>query len=60
MQPRSPVDEPHPVPAAPPIEDVPNFTSRRWHAEAWERERERELHAVERRGENAARHRKTF
>ncbi len=60
MQPKSPVDEPGPAPTAPHIDDVPNFTSRRWRAEAWERERERELHAVERRGENAARHRKTF
>jgi len=60
MQPRPPVDEPRPVPPAPRIEDTPNYTSRRWHAEAWERERERELHAVERRTENAPRHRKTF
>jgi hypothetical protein len=31
------------VPAAlPPLEDAPNYASRRWRAEAWERERERE------------------
>ena len=38
-------------------EDAPRFTSRSWRAEAWERERERELRAVERRPEIAARRR---
>jgi hypothetical protein len=28
--------------AAPVVDDAPNFSSRRWRAEAWERERERE------------------
>lgn len=60
MPPRPPVDEPRPLPPAPRIEDAPNYSSRRWRAEAWERERERELHAVERRSENVPRHRKTF
>ena len=27
--------------------DTPRYASRSWHAEAWERERERELRAVE-------------
>ena len=30
-------------------DEAPRFVSRNWRAEAWERERERELHAVERR-----------
>jgi hypothetical protein len=60
MPPRLPVDEPRSLPPAPHLEDVSSYTSRRSHAEAWERERERELHAVERRGESASRHRKTF
>jgi len=59
MPPR-PVDEPRPLPPAPRVEDTPNYSSRRWRAEAWERERERELHSVERRTENVPRHRKTF
>jgi hypothetical protein len=33
--------------AAPPLEDPPVYSSRRWRAEAWERERSRELRAVE-------------
>ncbi|MDR3792770.1 MAG: hypothetical protein P4L03_05240 [Terracidiphilus sp.] len=41
---------------APPPEP-PRFASRNWRAEAWERERERELRAVERRPEVAARRR---
>ena len=60
MQPRPPEEEPRPLTAAPRIEDAPNYASRRWRAEAWERERERELHAVEHRAESAPRHRKTF
>jgi hypothetical protein len=59
MQPRPPVVESRPLPPAPRIEDAPNYASRRWRAEAWERERERELHAVERRTD-VPRHRKTF
>lgn len=31
--------------AAPVVDDAPNFSSRRWRAEAWERERERERRA---------------
>jgi len=27
---------------APVVDPAPNYTSRHWHAEAWERERERE------------------
>jgi hypothetical protein len=33
---------------APPFDDSPRYASRNWHAEAWDRERERELRAVER------------
>lgn len=41
---------------APPAEQ-PRYTSRNWRAEAWDRERERELRAVERRPENTPRRR---
>jgi hypothetical protein len=27
------------------MDDAPNYASRRWRAEAWERERERERHS---------------
>jgi hypothetical protein len=40
-----------------PAEEPPRFASRSWRAEAWERERERELRAVERRPDKAARRR---
>jgi hypothetical protein len=60
LQARPPLIEPRPLAPAPRIEDAPNYSSRRWRAEAWERERERELHAVERRPESVPRHRKTF
>ena len=36
-------------------DDPPRFASRNWRAEAWERERERELRAVERRPDIARR-----
>ncbi len=39
------LQEPRPTVAAPMVEDAPNFSSRRWRAEAWERERERERHS---------------
>jgi hypothetical protein len=42
---------------APPFEDSPRYASRNWHAEAWDRERERELRAVERRPDIAVRRR---
>jgi hypothetical protein len=35
-------DEPRASAPAPPFGDPPNYSSRRWRAEAWERERERE------------------
>jgi hypothetical protein len=54
------VNGPLPRPAAPPVEDAPNYASRRWRAEAWERERERELHAVEHHAESSPRRRKAF
>lgn len=43
-------------PALPP-EETPSYRSRTWRAEAWEREREREMRAVERRPDIAARRR---
>jgi hypothetical protein len=51
MPPRLAVEE-SPAPAEP-----PRFTSRNWRAEAWDRERERELRAVERRPETSSRRR---
>jgi hypothetical protein len=33
------------------LDDTPRFASRNWRAEAWDRERERELRSVERRSE---------
>jgi hypothetical protein len=41
----------------PPVEEPPRFVSRSWRAEAWERERQRELRAVENRPDIAARRR---
>ena len=40
---------------APAAEETPRFASRNWRAEAWERERERELRAIENRPDIAAR-----
>jgi hypothetical protein len=40
-----------------PQQDEQRFASRNWHAEAWERERERELRAIEHRPDIAARRR---
>jgi hypothetical protein len=39
------LQEPRPEVAAPVMDDAPNYASRRWRAEAWERERERERHS---------------
>ena len=36
------LQEPRPPVTVPMVEDAPNYSSRRWRAEAWERERERE------------------
>jgi hypothetical protein len=44
-----------PVAIAAQIEEAPDYSSRRWRAEAWERERNRELRAVERHPEIARR-----
>jgi hypothetical protein len=49
----------HPEGFAPPPEEPPRYASRNWRAEAWERERERELRAIERRPDIAARRRST-
>ncbi|MGD0548098.1 MAG: hypothetical protein ABR991_09790 [Terracidiphilus sp.] len=43
--------------AAVPLDESPQYASRNWRAAAWERERERESHAVERRPASAARRR---
>ena len=50
MTPRPRIEDPAPVP-----EEAPRYASRSWHAEAWERERERELRAIENRPDIAAR-----
>ena len=39
------------------LEEAPRYTSRNWRAEAWDRERERELRAVERRSDVSVRRR---
>ena len=46
---------PHPRDFAPAAEEAPRYASRNWRAEAWERERERELRAIENRPGIAAR-----
>ena len=50
MQPRLVTEPPFPAPPqiSDRLENTPNYSSRRWRAEAWERERNRELRAVER------------
>jgi len=52
MPSRQPSHEFPPLPA-----DTLRYASRRWHAEAWERERERELRAIENHPDIAARRR---
>jgi len=42
---------------APVVDEPPRYASRNWRAEAWERERKRELSAIERRPDIAARRR---
>jgi hypothetical protein len=44
-------------PFAPPLDEPPRYASRNWRAEAWERERERELRAAGRRPDLPARRR---
>jgi hypothetical protein len=46
---------PHPAEYVSPPEESPRFASRNWRAEAWERERERELRAIGKRPDGAAR-----
>ena len=46
---------PHPVEYVSPPDEPPRYASRNWRAEAWERERERELRAVGKRPGIAAR-----
>jgi hypothetical protein len=48
---------PFPKDLAPAPVDAMRYASRRWHAEAWERERERELRAADNRSESAPRRR---
>jgi len=47
----------HPVECAPMNSEIQRHASRAWHAQAWERERERELRAIENHPEIAARRR---
>ena len=60
MQPRLVAESAPPAPITPQksvqIEETLNYSSRRWRAEAWERERNRELRAVERHPELTRRH----
>jgi hypothetical protein len=58
MPSRLPGQEPRPL-TPPPIETAPNYSSRHWRAEAWEREREREMRAGNRRPDAEVRRRKT-
>lgn len=58
LQPRLVTDAP-PVAIPPHSEDAPDYTSRRWRAEAWERERNRESRGADRHSE-AARRRSRF
>jgi hypothetical protein len=46
-----------PLEEQPPVDEGPRYASRNWRAEAWDRERERELRAVERRPEVSTRRR---
>ena len=48
MPQRSLAEAPIPMAPPPPPDEPPSYSSRRWRAEAWERERSRELRAVER------------
>jgi hypothetical protein len=41
----------------PAVDESPRFASRNWRAEAWDREREREMRAIEHRPDMAARRR---
>jgi hypothetical protein len=57
MQPRLVAEPVAPAPTAPPkLDDTPNYSPRRWRAEAWERERNRELRAIDRRPELTRHH----
>jgi hypothetical protein len=49
--------KPHVETAAPPLDEPPHIASCNWRAEAWERERARELRAIDQRPDNAARRR---
>lgn len=42
----SAMEEMRPIPVTPRIEDAPNYASRRWRAEAWQRERDRTLRST--------------
>jgi len=52
--------KPVPVELPPTLPETPHHASRTWRAEAWERERERELRAVENRPDLAGRRRLSF
>jgi hypothetical protein len=55
LQPRTQIDNLTPISLAPVSADPPRFASRTWHAEAWERERARELRAMENGSDSTAR-----
>ena len=55
--PARPPATPPPAPTSAQVEDSPRYSSRNWRAEAWDRERERELRAVERRPDISPRRR---
>jgi len=59
MQPRLLADQPRTITAHPSMAETPNYASRHWRAEAWEREREREMHSIEPRHDSVSRHRKS-
>jgi len=48
---------PHAEAFVPAVDESPRFASRNWRAEAWDREREREMRAIEHRPDMAARRR---
>jgi hypothetical protein len=64
VRPKPPKPEMLEIPSRPQLDDfvplsgdTPSYVSPDWHAKAWERERARELRAIENRAGNSARHR---
>jgi hypothetical protein len=50
-------EQAHPEQLEPVVEELASFSSRKWRADAWEREREREMRAVDRRPDTEVRRR---